>query len=108
MKGAASATKAKIYYGAPENLSASCSNGVVTVKWSKVAGVSDYRVFRKTYNGNWEKVGDVSSTAGTVTFKDRTAQRYMIYIYTVKCLNKAGTAYLSVANSSGTGYVVVY
>ncbi len=108
VKGAASPTKEKLYYAAPGNLSASCTNGVVTVKWSKVAGVSNYRVFRKAFNGSWEKVGNVSSTANMVSFNDKTAKKNTIYSYTVRCLNKAGTAVISPSNAAGTGYVIVY
>ena len=60
-------------------------NGVygVTVKWEKVTGAEGYYVYRKNGNGNWKKIGTVSS-GSAVSYIDRTAASGTSYIYTVR------------------------
>lgn len=67
----------------PELVSAKCSDGVVTVKWKKVADAEGYYVYRKTGDNSFGKIGTVKKGT-TVTYKDSTVKEGKTYIYTVK------------------------
>lgn len=68
----------------------------VTVRWKAVTGAYKYRVFRKTRGGTWKRLKDVSGTS----YRDTTARGGVIYVYTVRCIDKAG-AYTSRYDRSG-------
>ena len=74
------------YYAAPVLEYAIASGNSVKVSWKHVDGVKAYRVFRKTENGSWIKLADVSSTATTVTYIDSSVKNSQHYVYTVCCL----------------------
>ncbi len=94
----ASATiKISVSLKPPSLSSVSNANGGVTVKWSAVSGAAKYRVFRKVSGGSWAKVADTTSTSYT----DKTAKSGTTYIYTVRCINSAGSSYTSSYNSTG-------
>ncbi len=62
------------------------------IKWSKLSGASKYYIYRRSITGTkWTKVGGVGSSKVSFTdtsVKDKNAN----YIYSVKGINKAGTA----------------
>lgn len=60
------------------------TNGI-EIKWNKITGVEGYRVYRKTGNGGWAVLGDV--TASAVSFIDETAIAGKTYSYTVRAFN---------------------
>ena len=65
----------------------------VTIRWSRQAGASGYRIYRKTDKGEYEKLADVlKTTAGSYT--DRTAGMGHLYTYTVCALLQNGNTYL--------------
>lgn len=55
----------------------------VRVTWKKISGAAGYRVYRKTKNGTWKRVGDVTS-GKTVSFTDKTAKSGTRYEYRVR------------------------
>ena len=70
----------------------------VTVKWEAVEGAEAYRVFRKSGNGGWKKVGQTDATS----FTDTTAASGTVYTYTVRCTNAAGDIYTSDYDRTGS------
>lgn len=65
-----------------------------------VSGAAKYRVFLKSSSG-WTKLGDTTSTS----FFDKTNQRGVARVYTVRCVNAAGNAYTSGFNANGWSHV---
>ena len=76
---------------APKLVSASASIGKVTVKWNAVSGAEKYRVFRKLGDGGWKRLADTTS----LSFEDKTAKAGNTYVYTIRCINGAGTIFTS-------------
>lgn len=85
------------YIAAPRVSSVTNSGLKITVRWKRSAGAEVYRVYCKKPNGNWKKLGDTKSTALTYTHAAKTSTEY----YTVRCLNKAKTAYTSAMYTPG-------
>ena len=77
----------------------SVSNGLdgVQVTWKAVPGAENYRVFRKTSSSGWKRVGDTSATSLT----DKTAKSGTTYTYTVRCISRDGSNYISAYNTTG-------
>ncbi len=57
------------------------TNGI-KLKWNKIAGASNYYVYRRT-TGGWTRLGKIAGT----TFVDKTAKKGVNYEYTVRALN---------------------
>ena len=85
------------YIAAPKISSLSKTSSGVQVKWGKVTGAVNYKVFRKTANGSWTAVG---TTTGT-SFVDKTAKKGTKYTYTVRCVSKDGKTYTSAFDATG-------
>ena len=66
--------------------------GGAYVKWAKLSGANKYYIYRRSITGTkWTKVGTVSSSKDNFTdtsVKNKNGN----YIYTVKAINKKGTA----------------
>ncbi len=64
----------------------------VYITWSKLSGTSKYYIYRRSIEGTtWTKVGSVSSSKDSFTdtsVKNKNGK----YVYTVKAINKKGTA----------------
>ena len=73
-----------VYVAMPTDIKVSQDNNRVTVNWSKVAGATHYRVYRKEAGGNWRMLGDVTSTS----YLDTTAKAGVAYSYTISAANK--------------------
>ena len=62
------------------------------IKWGKLSGASKYYIYRRSITGStWTRVGSVSSSIDSFTdtsVKNKNGN----YIYTVKAINKKGTA----------------
>ena len=69
----------------------------VSVTYGKVAGATDYVVYRKTGNGKWTKIETVTEKNKT-TYLDKTAKKGVTYTYTVRAVNGK---YISSYNSKG-------
>lgn len=73
------------------------SDTSITVTWDAVNGASKYRVFYRTGSGNWTVAGDTASTEYTWS----GAQDGVLYTFTVRCTNSAGTSYASAFDTAG-------
>ncbi len=73
------------------------------ITWGKVSGAEKYRVYRKTNNGSWKKLKDVSSSV--TSYHDKTVNSGTKYTYTVKAFS--GKSYGSY-NKGLTLYNVCY
>ena len=75
------------YYAAPELSSAARKDSGVKISWKSVSGASEYRVYRKTGDGEWSKLKDVEATSCT----DKTIKNGTVYRYTVRVLKNDKT-----------------
>ena len=57
--------------------------GGVTVKWSKNSAIDSYRIYRKTKNTGWKRIG----TSDSGSFTDTTAESGISYTYTLRALD---------------------
>lgn len=69
----------------------------VSVAYGKVTGATSYIVYRKTGNGNWNKIATVKGN-NKITYLDKTAKKGVKYTYTVRAVNGK---YMSSYNSKG-------
>ena len=83
--------KSVTYIAVPAVTSLASTNTGVTVKWSAPKGAENYRVFRRTDTSDWTKLGDTTGTS----FTDKTAATGTTYYYSVRCMNKAASAFTS-------------
>ena len=58
-------------------------SGGVTVKWSKNSAIDSYRIYRKTKNTGWKRIG----TSDSSSFTDTTASSGINYTYTLRALD---------------------
>ena len=65
--------------------------------WEYIPDAEQYRLFRKEPRGSWKAVATTDSTYCC----DETAVSGTTYIYTVRCMNAAGTAYTSPLDEEG-------
>ena len=85
------------YLAAPNLASVSKGGGGVTIKWYRVSGATQYRVFRKVNGGGWKSIGVTSGTS----FVDRNVQNNTSYTYTVRCLTPDGKSYAGGYDTAG-------
>lgn len=57
--------------------------GGVTVKWSKNSAIDSYRIYRKTKNTGWKRIGNSDNGS----FTDTTAESGISYTYTLRALD---------------------
>ena len=70
----------------------------VKVGWNKMTGAVRTRVFRKTGNGSWTKLGDTTKNY----FVDKTAALGKTYLYAVRTVSKDGKKFTSaLSNAKG-------
>ncbi len=84
------------YLAAPNLASVSKGGGGVTIKWYRVSGATQYRVFRNTGSG-WKSIGNTSGNS----FVDRNVQNNTSYTYTVRCLTPDGKGYAGGYDTAG-------
>ena len=91
------------YIAAPKITNVSTLSSAIQIDWTKSAGAEKYRVFYKTPTTDWIKIADTTSTSFVWT----GAKGGTNYTFTVRCVNKAGTAYTSGYFAAGTsiGYL---
>lgn len=76
-------------------------DGGVKIKWSKNSYVPNYRVYRKTKNTSWTRIGSTKNGS----FTDATAASGASYTYTIRALDKKDN-FISYFNSGkGITYV---
>ena len=74
--------------------SAVSSKSGITVKWGAVKGTTGYYVYRKTANSSWVRIAAVGGTNNT-TYLDKTAQKGVTYVYTVRAVYGSTTSYFN-------------
>ena len=81
------------YVATPKLTSATynAKSGAVTVKWSAVAGATEYHVYRRVAGGSWVLID--STSFSYYVDKDVSANGY--YVYTVRAVNDWRSAYES-------------
>lgn len=55
----------------------------VSLTWKKVAGAKGYRIYRRTKNGSWKRIRELTSSK-KVSFTDKTAKSGKTYEYRVR------------------------
>ena len=94
---------ATVTYLAMPTVTVEISKTGFNVKWSRVDGVSGYRIYRaENVNGkwsNWEKIKD--EKASVLSFADKNVKAGGVYKYTVRALNSDG-----ISDYKGTDTVV--
>lgn len=75
----------------------SVSNNGIEITWEAVDGAEQYRVFRKTEGGKWERVADVKGTECI----DDGVEKGKTYFYTLRCLSSDGKSYISDYDKNG-------
>lgn len=89
--------KGLVFKAIPEITDFSVDGGNVKIKWEKVKGAERYRLFIKSENGSWTKVGDTKANALTVSgLADKKS-----YTFTVRCVSSDGKAYTSDYDKAG-------
>lgn len=88
---------ATTYIAAPVLVSATSTEDGVLVKWKKVTGANQYRVFRKEGSGSWKAVGDTTNHSYT----DENVRSGRTYTYTVRCLSSDGRTFTSASDKRG-------
>lgn len=73
----------KTNVGVPKISSAVNGADGVVIKWSSVKNADKYRVYRKTSDSSWKKLGTVNSNS----FTDKTAKNGVSYTYTVRAID---------------------
>lgn len=92
---------ANIFIAPPVISSIENIDGGVKIKWSKNSYVPNYRVYRKTKNTSWTRIGSTRNGS----FTDTTAVSGTSYTYTIRALNKKDN-FISYFNSGkGITYV---
>ena len=61
-------------------------NGGVEIKWNTLKYADGYRVYRKTKNTGWTRIGNTEDN----TFKDTNVKSGTAYTYTVRCVDEDG------------------
>ena len=74
----------------------STDNGV-EIKWNKVSGAAQYRVFYKGANGSWKRLATTVATS----FTDDDVRSGSTYTYTVRCVDASGEIYTSLYDNAG-------
>ena len=74
------------------------TSGGVRIDFTKPAGAAYFRIFRRVESGGWKKVADTT----TASYVDATAVNGSTYIYTVRCIDKAGKQFVSEYSRTGT------
>ena len=88
---------------APAPILSSVANidGGVRITWEKVNGADKYRIYRKTEDGSWGRIGETAASS----YADRTAVSGVRYSYTVRCLNGENTL---ISDYDPVGQHIVY
>ena len=78
------------YYAAPKITACTNTETGVKIAWDAVDGAEKYRVYYYGRNG-WTKMADTADTS----YVDKVVSSGSTYLYTVRCVNSAGTAFMS-------------
>ena len=99
-KSASWTSSTKFSLDTPVLLGAVAYKTGVQVSWNAVVGAKNYRVFRKdAEHTTWAVLATVA--APQTEYVDNTAKSGVKYTYTVRCVNDAGTVFLSDFDKNG-------
>ena len=90
------------YIAAPAIKSVTNSGLKITIRWNKVAGAEMYRVFYRSKGGKWKTLGTTASASLSYNHAAKSSTEY----YTVRCMNKAKTAYTSAFDDVGYSFTL--
>ena len=62
----------------------------LSLTWDSVPGAEGYRIYRRTYKGKWQRIGDVNS-GDTLTYVDTSAKSGTWYAYRIRA--RKGTSF---------------
>lgn len=79
-----------VFYSAPKITKGTAKYNKVSIEWGKVAGVTYYRVFKRT-GDKWIRLADTKS----LSFTDTNATIGKVNYYTVRCLSNTKKSYIS-------------
>ncbi len=83
----------RYYLEAPELLSAKSGKSGVTAKWETVDGATGYYIYRKTGNGDFEKIATAKGESKS-SYVDKSAKNGKTYTYKIKAYySKTTSAY---------------
>ena len=81
----------------PQIASLKSTDNGVEIKWNKVSGAAQYRVFYKGANGSWKRLATTAATS----FTDDDVRSGSTYTYTVRCVDASGEIYTSLYDNAG-------
>ena len=81
----------------PQITSLKRTDNGVEIKWNKVSGAAQYRVFYKGANGSWKQLATTAATS----FTDDDVRSGSTYTYTVRCIDASGEIYTSLYDNAG-------
>lgn len=84
------------FLSVPVITSVSSAQDGLEIKWNKVEGAVNYRVYVKT-TASWKALGNTTSTS----FVDKTAKSGVKYTYTVRCVSADGKTHTSYFDTKG-------
>lgn len=62
----------------------------LSLTWDSVPGAEGYRIYRRTYKGKWQRIGDINS-GDTLTYVDTSAKSGTWYAYRIRA--RKGTSF---------------
>ena len=97
-------TVKKLSLDTPTLKSISAVYGKITLKWAAVDKAQKYRVFRKTGSGSWTRVADTTN----LSYVDKSVKPGTKYTYTVRCMSRDGSYYMSSYDKTGKTATAVF
>lgn len=91
------------YIAPPKLSSVYVDNSGTVIKWEKVKGAENYRVYYKTSSENWTKIADTAGTSYTWTKPEYDKE----YTFTVRCVSKDGKTHVSRYDTKGKSIKIV-
>ena len=76
------------FFAPPAITSVTSTADGMKVVWKSKSGVAAYRIYRRTMDGTWSPLGDVTNNQ----FIDKTAPSNALYTYTMRYLNDNGVS----------------
>ena len=81
------------YYTPPTISSVRPASDGVEIKWSKLDGVANYKIWRKTGNGTWTALATVNGANTSYTYIDKNVVNNGHYNYTISAVANSESGY---------------
>ncbi|MCH5317674.1 MAG: fibronectin type III domain-containing protein [Eubacterium sp.] len=88
------------YFPNPKLSSVTANNDGIIIKWNKVSGAAQYRVYYKIGSGGWTKIADTASTSYTW----KGGKSGTKYAFTVRCVSSDGKTHTSGYDVDGKSF----